>query len=84
MEADGELDLTFMVGKKNDDPLIPALSELMEGVRKQLVVVIVSGTLADPKVQTRTLSAVTAPFREAIGLVKEQRARDRERKAVGQ
>jgi len=84
MEADGKLDLTFMVGKKNDDPLIPALSELMEGVRKQLVVVIVSGTLADPKVQTRTLSAVTAPFREVIGLVKEQRARDRERKAVGQ
>jgi hypothetical protein len=78
MGADGKLDLTFMVGKKNDDPLIPALSELMEGIRKQVVVVIVSGTLAEPKVQTRTLSAITAPFREVIGMVQEQRARERQ------
>ena len=64
--------------KKNDDPLIPALSELMEGVRKQVVVVLVSGTLAEPKVETRTLSAVTAPLREVVALVKAQRERERQ------
>jgi len=78
MEADGKLDLTFMVGKKNDDPLIPALSELMEGIRKQVIVVLVSGTLAEPKVETRTLSAVTAPFAEVLGLVKAQREKERQ------
>ena len=75
MEADGRLNLTFMTGKKNDDPLIPALSELAEGIRKQIVVVLVTGTLAEPQVKTRTLSAVTAPLRELIALVREQRGR---------
>jgi hypothetical protein len=78
MEPDGKLDLTFMVGKKNDDPLIPALAELLEGIRKQMVVVVVSGTLAEPKVQTRTLSALTAPLREVLGLVRAQRAKERQ------
>jgi hypothetical protein len=73
MEADGRLYLTFMTGKKNDDPLLPALSELMEGVRKQIVVVLVTGTLAEPEVEFRTLSAVTAPIREVVELVREQR-----------
>jgi len=77
MEPDGKIDLAFMVGKKNDDPLIPALSELMEGIRKQVVVVLVSGTLAEPKVETRTLSAVTAPIREVLGLVQAQREKER-------
>lgn len=73
MEADGRLHLTFLTGKKNDDPLLPALAELMEGVRKQIVVVLVTGTLAEPKVEFRTLSAVTAPIREVLELVQEQR-----------
>jgi len=75
MEADGRLNLTFITGKKNDDPLIPALSEFVEGIRKQIAVVLVTGTLAEPQVQTRTLSAVTAPFRELIALIREQRSR---------
>ena len=74
MERDGRLHLTFMTGKKNDDPLLPALSELMEGLRKQIVVVLVTGTLAEPQVEFRTLSAVTAPIREVLELVREQRA----------
>ena len=73
MERDGRLHLTFMTGKKNDDPLLPALSELMEGLRKQLVVVLVTGTLAEPQVEFRTLSAVTGPIREVMRLVREQR-----------
>jgi len=73
MERDGRLHLTFMTGKKNDDPLLPALSEMMEGLRKQLVVVLVTGTLAEPQVEFRTLSAVTGPIREVVRLVREQR-----------
>jgi len=76
MDADGRLNLTFMTGKKDDDPLIPALSELAEGLRKQIVVVRVTGTLAEPQVEMRTLSAITAPIREFIALVREQRGRD--------
>ena len=76
MEADGRLDLVFMTGKKNDDPLLPALSELLEGVRKQLVVVVVGGTLAEPRVEFRTLSAVTAPIREMLDMVRAQRSRE--------
>jgi len=75
MEADGRLHLTFLTGKKDADPLLPALSELMEGLRKQLVVVRVGGTLAEPQVEFRTLSAVTDPIREVIELVREQRGR---------
>jgi hypothetical protein len=84
MEADGRLNLAFMTGKKNDDPLIPALSELTEGIRKQIVVVLVTGTLAEPQVKTRTLSAVTAPLRELIALVREQRGRQGRAGAPGQ
>ena len=76
LEPDGQLNLTFLAGKKNDDPLIPALAELEEGVRRQLEVVLVSGTLAEPKVEMRTLSSLTAPFRELVRLVREQRARE--------
>jgi len=78
MERDGRLHLTFMTGKKNDDPLLPALSELMEGLRRQVVVVLVTGTLAEPQVEFRTLSAVTAPIREVMDLVREQRGREAE------
>jgi hypothetical protein len=76
MDSDGRLNLTFMTGKKNDDPLIPALAELAEGIRKQIVVVLVTGTLAEPQVRMRTLSAITAPLRELIALVREQRGRE--------
>ncbi len=75
MDPGGRLNLTFMTGKKNDDPLIPALSELGEGLRKQIVVVLVTGTLAEPQVETRTPSAITAPLRELIALVREHRRR---------
>ena len=73
MESDGRLNLMFMTGKKNDDPLLPAMSELLEGLRKELVVVLVTGTLAEPQVEMRTLSGLSAPFRELVGLVRKQR-----------
>jgi len=76
MEKDGRLDLLFLTGKKDDDPLLPALSELLEGVRKQLVVVVVTGTLSEPQVEFRTLSALTAPIREVLDMVRAQRARE--------
>jgi hypothetical protein len=79
MEPDGKLDMTFLLGKKNDDPLIPALAELAEGIRKELAVVIVGGTLAEPKVEVRTLSGLTAPLRELINMLREQRQRDAEK-----
>jgi len=75
MEADGRLDMVFLTGTKADNPLIPAFEELMEGIRKEIVVVLVTGTLAEPEVQMRTLSTVTAPIREVVGLVREQRER---------
>jgi len=75
MDPDGRLNMTFMTGTKDDDPLIPALSELAEGIRKQIVVVLVTGTLAEPQVEMRTLSAVTAPLRELVALVREHRGR---------
>jgi hypothetical protein len=76
LEPDGQLHLTFLTGKKDDDPLVPALYELAEGLRRELVVVMVTGTLAQPKIEVRTLSTLTAPFRELIQLVREQRARE--------
>jgi len=76
LEPDGQLNLTFLTGKKDADPLIPALSELAEGIRRELVIVLVTGTLAEPKVEMRTLSSLTAPLRELVRLVREQRARE--------
>jgi len=81
LEPDGRLDMTFVIGKKNDDPLIPALAELAEGIRKELAVVIVGGTLAEPQVEVRTLSGLTAPLRELINMVREQRQREAAAKA---
>lgn len=78
MESDGRLNLMFLTGQKDDDPLIPAFEELLEGVRKQIVVVLVTGTLAEPQVEMRSLSAVTAPIREILQLVREQRERERQ------
>jgi hypothetical protein len=78
LEPDGKIDMTFMTGKHNDDPLIPALSELGEGLRHELAVVVVSGTLVEPQVEVRTLSSLTAPFRELLNMVREQRRREAE------
>ena len=76
VNAANQLNLVFLMGKHNDDPLIPALSELGEGIRKELVVVLVTGTLAEPKVEVRSLSGLTGPLRELLRLVREQRTRD--------
>jgi len=78
LEPDGKIDMTFMTGKHNDDPLLPALSELGEGLRHELAVVVVSGTLVEPQVEVRTLSSLTAPFRELLNMVREQRRREAE------
>ena len=75
IEPDGQLNLTFLLGSKDSDPLIPALSQLMEGVRKELVVVQVTGTLTEPKVEVQTLSGVTAPLRELLTQIQAQRGR---------
>jgi hypothetical protein len=76
IEPDGRLNMTFMAGRRDDDPLIPALYELGEGIRHELVTVVVSGTLSEPKVEMQTLSTLAAPLRELVGLVRAQRARD--------
>jgi hypothetical protein len=70
---DGSLALQFILGKKDEDPLIPALSQLAAGLRKEIVVVQVTGTLAEPKVEMQTLSGVTGPLKELVGLVLEHR-----------
>jgi len=76
MEPDGQLNLVFVTGKRNEDPLIPALAELAEGIRKELLVVLVTGTLAEPVVKTRSLSTIGAPLRELIAMVRAQRERE--------
>lgn len=76
LETDGKINFLFLTGKHNDDPLLPAIEELLEGVRKELLVVLVTGTLGDPKVETRSLTGLGAPFRELIQLVKERRANE--------
>lgn len=82
LEPDGRIEMTFLTGKHNDDPLIPALSELGEGIRHELALVLVSGTLAEPQVQMRTLSSLTAPFRELVNLVREQRQREKDKENI--
>ncbi len=73
VEPDGTLDLTFMTGRKDDQPLLATLSELLEGVRRELGVVRVTGTRDAPVVEFQTLPAVTAPLREFLRLVREAR-----------
>ncbi len=75
MEPDGRLHLTFLTGQPDENPLLPALSELAEGLRKQLVLVLVTGTLAEPVVEFRTLSAITDPLREVLRLLREEEGR---------
>jgi hypothetical protein len=78
VEPDGQVHLTFMTGKKDEHPLIPALSELADGVRKEIVIVEVSGPMSDPKVEAKSLQGLTAPLRELMATIKksqEKRAR---------
>jgi hypothetical protein len=78
IEPDGQVHLTFMTGKKDEHPLIPALSELAEGVRKEIVVVEVTGPMSEPKVEAKSLQGLTAPLRELMALVKKsQETRER-------
>ena len=79
MEPDGQLALTFMTGKKDDRPLVPAIAELVEGLRRELAVVQVTGTLAEPKVEVQTLWGAGAPLRELLAHIREERARRRAR-----
>jgi hypothetical protein len=75
VEPDGKLNLTFLTGARDQDPLIPALSQLAEGIRKELVVVQVTGTLAEPKVEMQSLSGITAPLKELLSFILEHRGR---------
>ncbi len=74
---EGALNLTFRMGKKDEQPLSTLLTELVEGVRRELVVIEVTGTLSDPKVETRPLSRLSAPLRELQQLIRESRGRGR-------
>ena len=74
IEPGGRLNLTFLPGRKNDPPLVPALEELLEGVRRELVLVEVTGTLAEPVVRLRSFTKLSAPIREFLSLVRESRA----------
>jgi len=75
VEPGGRLNLTFMTGKKDDDPLVPALAELVEGLRQELVLVEVTGTLAEPQVRLRSFKRLSAPLRELVALIRESRER---------
>jgi len=70
VEPDGQLNLTFMTGQKADRPLIPALSEMLEGIRSELVLVEVTGTLKEPHVELRSFSKLSVPLRELVDLVR--------------
>jgi len=74
IEPGGRLNLTFLTGRKNDPPLVPALEELLEGVRRELVLVEVTGTLAEPVVRLRSFTKLSAPLREFLSLVRESPA----------
>ncbi|MDP6380525.1 MAG: hypothetical protein QF662_04185, partial [Phycisphaerae bacterium] len=74
IEPGGKLRLSFLTGRKQTKPFAPVLSELMAGLRKEIVVVEVTGTLKKPKVQMRSLTELTAPMRELLNLIREQRA----------
>jgi len=52
---------------------VPALEELLEGVRRELVLVEVTGTLAEPAVRLRSFTKLSAPLREFLSLVRESR-----------
>jgi hypothetical protein len=77
IEPDGQVHLTFMTGKKDERPLVPALAELVEGVRKEIAIVEVTGTLAEPRVETKSLQGLTAPLRELVALWKKSREKPR-------
>jgi hypothetical protein len=70
IEPDGQLALSFLPGKKDDDPLVPALAEMIEGVRHELVLVEVRGTIAEPDVRLRSFTTLSAPLRELAELVR--------------
>ena len=82
LEPDGQVHLTFMTGKKDEHPLLPALSELAAGLRKEIAIVEVTGPISDPKVETKSLQSLTAPLRELMELAKKSQERKARREAA--
>ncbi|MDK1030472.1 MAG: hypothetical protein QGD94_00520, partial [Planctomycetia bacterium] len=73
LEPEGQLRLSFLTGRKQTKRFAPILHELLEGLRKELIVVEVVGTLQKPQIRRRTLKGITGPMRELLNLIREQR-----------
>ena len=71
IQPDGSLHLTFMSGTKNEKPMSQVLSDILEGVRHEIGIVEVTGTLSNPTVETRSLTELSAPLRELVALIHE-------------
>lgn len=73
IDPQGRLDLLFATGPAPGGGVLAALSELAEGLRRELVLVEVTGTTRRPEVHQRSFEAITAPLKELLGAVEESR-----------
>lgn len=74
MGGDGALGMYFTTGSGTSRNIIPALSDLAAGLKHELLLVEVSGSVNKPEVQGRMLTHLTAPLRELMALIKESQA----------
>jgi hypothetical protein len=73
MDDQGQLDLIFTAGDATRGGPLTALDDLARGLGREMLLVEVTGTLNDPKIETRSFSTLTAPFRELLRVVDKNR-----------
>jgi hypothetical protein len=73
IDPEGKLDLLLATGSAAGGGLLPALRELAEGVRRELVLVAVTGTTRRPVIEQRNFNTITAPLKELLRLIDESR-----------
>ncbi len=71
MNSGGDLALYFTTGSGANRNIIPAISDLAAGLRHELLLVEVTGTIHQPEVNNRVLTQLTAPLRELMAIIRE-------------
>jgi hypothetical protein len=78
IDPGGKLNFVFTTGTGRTTGILAVLDDLAEGLRRELVLVEITGTTTEPKVKQTSFKTLSAPLRELTNAIKESRAMQRE------
>lgn len=78
IDPDGKLNFVFTTGTGQTTGVLAALSDLAEGLRRELVLVEITGTTTHPKIEQTSFKTLSAPLRELMNAIEDSRTTRRE------